>query len=189
MRTADSEKLSLETQQQLKEMLSDSKFLAWLVGSLLVWFVSQFFVVGEILDMLLVGAALVLSGAGIFFTLQSLVGAAHLVGQFVEATRTAEDEKDLDAAADILAEYHRDDRHPGADRSDDACDDARDQRGAEGIGQSAAAGKVKRATAVCAKAVAVHGKRVSQRQRAGGDFPHRSEKRYAVLRGLPDLRL
>jgi hypothetical protein len=45
-------------------MLSDPKFVAWLVGSLLVWFVAQFFVVGEIFDMLLAGAALSLSGAG-----------------------------------------------------------------------------------------------------------------------------
>jgi hypothetical protein len=104
MRAADSRKLSLDTQQQLKGMLSDPKFVAWLVGSLLVWFVAQFFVVGEIFDMLLAGAALVLSGAGIFFALQSLVGAAHLIGQFVDATRSAKDEKDLDAAADILAE-------------------------------------------------------------------------------------
>jgi Na+-transporting methylmalonyl-CoA/oxaloacetate decarboxylase gamma subunit len=103
-RTADSRKLSLDAQQQLKGMLSDPKFVAWLVGSLLVWFVSHFFVVGEIFDMLLAGAALVLSGAGIFFALQSLVGAAHLIGQFVETTRTAKDDKDLDAAADILAE-------------------------------------------------------------------------------------
>jgi Na+-transporting methylmalonyl-CoA/oxaloacetate decarboxylase gamma subunit len=103
-RAADSKKLSLDAQQQLKGMLSDPKFLAWVVGSLLVWFVSQFFVVGEILDMLLAGAALVLSGAGIFFALQSLVGAAHLIGRFVEVTRNAKTEKDLDAAADILAE-------------------------------------------------------------------------------------
>ena len=67
MHAADSENLPLETQQQLKGKLSDPNFLAWLVGSLLVWFVSQFFVFGEILDMLLAGAALVLSGAGIFF--------------------------------------------------------------------------------------------------------------------------
>ena len=104
MRAADSRKLSLDTQQQLKGMLSDPKFVAWLVGSLLVWFVAQFFVVGEIFDMLLAGAALILSGAGIFFALQSLVGAAHLIGEFVEATRSAKDDKDLDAAADILAE-------------------------------------------------------------------------------------
>jgi hypothetical protein len=103
VRAADSGKLSHDTQQQLKGMLSDPKFVAWLVGSLLVWFVSQFFVVGEILDMLLVGAAMILSGAGIFFALQSLVGAAHLIGEFVEATRNAKDEKDLDTAADILA--------------------------------------------------------------------------------------
>jgi hypothetical protein len=103
VRAADSGKLSHDTQQQLKGMLSDPKFVAWLVGSLLVWFVSQFFVVGEILDMLLVGAAMILTGAGIFFALQSLVGAAHLIGEFVEATRNAKDEKDLDAAADILA--------------------------------------------------------------------------------------
>jgi Tuberculosis necrotizing toxin len=102
-RAADSRRLSLDTQQQLKGMLSDPKFIAWLVGSLLVWFVAQFFVVGEIFDMLLAGAALILSGAGIFFALQSLVGAAHLIGQFVEATRNAKDDKDLDAAADILA--------------------------------------------------------------------------------------
>jgi hypothetical protein len=104
VRTADSRKLPLDTRKQLKEKLSDPKFLAWLVGSLLVWFVSQFVVFGEILDMLLAGAAVVLSGAGIFFTPQSLVAAAHLVGQFVETTRTARDEKDLDATADILAE-------------------------------------------------------------------------------------
>lgn len=104
VRTADSRKLSLDAQQQLKGMVSDPKFLAWLVGSLLVWFVSQFFVVGEIFDMLLAGAALVLSGAGIFFALQSLVGAGHLIGEFVKATKNAENEKDLDAAADILAE-------------------------------------------------------------------------------------
>ena len=104
VRAADSRKLSLDTQQQLKGMLSDPKFVAWLVGSLLVWFVAQFFVVGEIFDMLLAGAALILSGAGIFFALQSLVGAAHLIGEFVEATRSAKDEKDLDAAAAILAE-------------------------------------------------------------------------------------
>jgi hypothetical protein len=103
VRAADSGKLSHDTQQQLKGMLSDPKFLAWLIGSLLVWFVSQFFVVGEILDMLLVGAAMILTGTGIFFALQSLVGAAHLIGEFVEATRNAKDEKDLDAAADILA--------------------------------------------------------------------------------------
>jgi hypothetical protein len=103
VRTADSRRLSLDAQQQLKGMLSDPKFVAWLVGSLLVWFVAQFFVVGEIIDMLLAGAALVLSGAGIFFALQSLVGAAHLIGQFVEATRNAKNEADLDAAADILA--------------------------------------------------------------------------------------
>ncbi|MEA2838628.1 MAG: hypothetical protein QOD89_3178 [Bradyrhizobium sp.] len=104
MRAADSRKLPLDTRKQLKEKLSDSKFFAWLVGSLLVWFVSQFVVFGEILDMLLAGAALVLSGAGIFFTPQSLVAATHLVGQLVEATRTARDDKDLDDAADILAE-------------------------------------------------------------------------------------
>jgi Na+-transporting methylmalonyl-CoA/oxaloacetate decarboxylase gamma subunit len=103
VRTADSDKLSHDTQQQLKGMLSDPKFVAWLVGSLLIWFVSHFFVVGEILDMLLVGAALVLSGVGIFMALESLIGAAHLIGEFVEATRRAKDEKDLDAAADILA--------------------------------------------------------------------------------------
>jgi hypothetical protein len=103
VRAADSGKLSHDTQQQLKGMLSDPKFVAWLIGSLLVWFVAQFFVVGEILDMLLVGAAMILSGAGIFFALQSLVGAAHLIGEFVEATRSAKDEKDLDGAADILA--------------------------------------------------------------------------------------
>ncbi len=103
VRAADSKKLSYDTQQQLKGMLSDPKFVAWLIGSLLVWFVSQFFVVGEILDMLLVGAAMILTGTGIFFALQSLVGAAHLIGEFVEATRNAKDEKDLDTAADILA--------------------------------------------------------------------------------------
>jgi hypothetical protein len=103
MRTPQSGKLPLAAQQQLEGMLSDPKFVAWLVGSLLVWFVAQFFVVGEIFDMLLAGAALILSGAGIFFALQSLVGAAHLIGEFVEATRSAKDEKDLDAAADILA--------------------------------------------------------------------------------------
>jgi hypothetical protein len=54
--------------------------------------------------MLLAGAALVLSGAGIVFAAQSLIGAAHLIGQFVEATREAKDENDLKKAADILAE-------------------------------------------------------------------------------------
>jgi len=103
MRTPKSGKLPHAVQQQLEGMLSDPKFVAWLIGSLLVWFVAQFFVVGEIFDMLLAGAALILSGAGIFFALQSLVGAAHLIGEFVEATRNAMDEKDLDAAADILA--------------------------------------------------------------------------------------
>jgi hypothetical protein len=104
MFTADSRKLSDDARQQLKQMLSDPTFVAWLVGSLLVWFVSQFFVVGEILDMLLAGAALVLSGVGIVFAVQSLIGAAHLIGQFVEAVRTATDENDLKRAADILAE-------------------------------------------------------------------------------------
>lgn len=104
MRSADSRKLSLDTQTQLKKLLAVPKFAAWLVGSLLVWFVSQVFLVGEIFDMLLAGAALVLSGAGMFFSLQSLVGAAHLVGQFIDATRSARDDKDLGAAADILAE-------------------------------------------------------------------------------------
>jgi hypothetical protein len=104
VRTADSRKLSLESQQQLKGMLSDPKFVAWLIGSLLVWFVSQFFLIGEILDILMAGAALVLSGAGIFFSPQAFVAATHLVGQFVETTRSAKDEKDLDAAADIFAE-------------------------------------------------------------------------------------
>jgi hypothetical protein len=103
VRAADSQKLSDDARQQLKGMLSDPTLKYWLLGSLLVWFVSQFFVVGEILDMLLVGAAMILSGAGIFFALQSLVGAAHLIGEFVEATRSAKDEKDLDAAAAIFA--------------------------------------------------------------------------------------
>jgi hypothetical protein len=104
VRAADSRKLPLDTQQLLKKKLSDPKFVAWLVGSLLVWFVSQVFLVGEILDMLLAGAALVLSGAGIFFSPQSFVGAAHQIGEFVETTREATEEKELDAAADIFAE-------------------------------------------------------------------------------------
>jgi Na+-transporting methylmalonyl-CoA/oxaloacetate decarboxylase gamma subunit len=104
VRTADSRKLPLETRELLKKRLSDPKFVAWLIGSLLVWFVSQAFLVGEIFDMLLAGAALVLSGAGVFFALQSFVGAAHLVGQFVETTRSATEEKQLDTAADILAD-------------------------------------------------------------------------------------
>lgn len=104
MFTADSRKLSDDARQQLKQMLSDPTFVAWLVGSLLVWFVSHFFVVGEIIDMLLAGAALVLGGVGIVMAVQSLVGAAHLIGQFVEATREAKDENDLRKAADILAE-------------------------------------------------------------------------------------
>jgi hypothetical protein len=104
VRAASSERLSADARAQLQGMLSDPQFLAWLIGSLLVWFVAQFFVVGEIFDMLLAGAALVLSGAGIFFALKSLVDAAHLIGQFVEATRSARDDKDLDAAADILAQ-------------------------------------------------------------------------------------
>lgn len=102
--TADSRKLSDDARQQLKQMLSDPTFLAWLVGSLLVWFVAHFFVVGEVIDMLLAGAALVLGGVGIVMAVQSLVGAAHLIGQFVEATREAKDENDLRKAADILAE-------------------------------------------------------------------------------------
>jgi Na+-transporting methylmalonyl-CoA/oxaloacetate decarboxylase gamma subunit len=104
VRTADSRKLPLETRELLKKKLTDSKFVAWLIGSLLVWFVSQAFLVGEFFDMLLAGAALVLSGAGIFFALQSLVGAAHLVGQFVDVTRNATEEQELDSAADILAD-------------------------------------------------------------------------------------
>lgn len=102
--TADSRKLSDDARQQLKQMVSDPTFVAWLVGSLLVWFVSHFFVVGEIIDMLLAGAAIVLGGVGIVMAVQSLVGAAHLIGQFVEATREAKDENDLRKAADILAE-------------------------------------------------------------------------------------
>ncbi|MBR0851106.1 hypothetical protein JQ543_25405 [Bradyrhizobium diazoefficiens] len=102
--TADSQKLTDDARQQLKQMLSDPTFLAWLVGSLLVWFVAHFFVVGEVIDMLLAGAALVLGGVGIVMAVQSLIGAAHLIGQFVEATRAATDENDLKKAADILAE-------------------------------------------------------------------------------------
>jgi hypothetical protein len=104
VRAADSRRLPLDTQQLLKKKLSDPKFVAWLVGSLLVWFVSQVFLVGEILDMLLAGAAVVLSGAGIFFSPQSFVSAAHQIGEFVETTREATEEKELDAAADILAD-------------------------------------------------------------------------------------
>jgi Na+-transporting methylmalonyl-CoA/oxaloacetate decarboxylase gamma subunit len=102
--TADSRKLTDGARQQLKHMLSDPTFVAWLVGSLLVWFVAHFFVVGEVIDMLLAGAALVLGGVGIVMAVQSLVGAAHLIGQFVEVTRAATDENDLKKAADILAE-------------------------------------------------------------------------------------
>lgn len=104
VRAADSRKLPLDTQHLLKKKLSDPKFVAWLVGSLLVWFVSQVFLVGEILDMLLAGAALVLSGAGIFFSPQSFVSAVHQIGEFVEGTREATEDKELDAAADMLAE-------------------------------------------------------------------------------------
>jgi hypothetical protein len=102
MRTADSRKLSLDVQQQLKGLLADKYFLAWLVGSLLVWFAAQFFVVGEIVDALMM-AAMALRAGGILFALRSSYDAGHLIGEFIEATRTAKNEKDLDAAADILA--------------------------------------------------------------------------------------
>ena len=101
-RTADSRKLSLDVQQQLKGLLADKYFMAWLVGSLLVWFAAQFFVIGEIVDALMI-AAMALRAGGIFFALRSSYDAGHLIGEFVEATRTAKDEKDLNTAADILA--------------------------------------------------------------------------------------
>jgi outer membrane biosynthesis protein TonB len=88
------DELPSEFAEQLLAMLEDPVF--W--GLLLAWLVSQFFVVGEVVDVLLLAA-------GLFYLGRAALGLAEEFGAFVAATRNAQSEEDLDEAAKHLAAF------------------------------------------------------------------------------------